>query len=110
MDKISFNMSPNMTPEIKAGQVSHGKAADPDGEKKLKKACADFEAMMVFQLLKTMRQTVPKNGFIKPSQGKETYEMMLDQKVAQDLANKGQGLGLQKVLYDQLSRPKQKID
>jgi len=95
---------------MKAGKALHGKAADPEGEKKLKKACADFEAMMVFQLLKTMRRTVPKNGFIKPSQGKETYEMMLDQKVAEDLANKGGGLGLQKVLYNQLSGQKQKID
>jgi peptidoglycan hydrolase FlgJ len=87
-----------------------GRTIDPAQEKKLKKACADFESMLVFQLLKTMRQTIPKNGLLKPSQGKETYEMMFDQKIADDLANKGQGLGLQKMLYNQITRQNFKKD
>jgi|WetSurMetagenome_2_1015567.scaffolds.fasta_scaffold10155_6 peptidoglycan hydrolase FlgJ len=78
--------------------------ADPAHEKKLKKACADFEAIFVFQLLKTMRQSVPRNGILKPSQGRETYEMMLDQKIAEELAHKGEGLGLQKMLYNQITQ------
>ena len=104
MDKISINM----TPDIRTGKAADGKAAaDAEREKKLKKTCADFEAMMVFQLLKTMRQTIPKNGLLKSSQGKETYEMMMDQKVAADLAGRGDGLGIQKVLYNQLIQQKQ---
>ena len=66
--------------------------------------------MLAYQLLKTMRQTIPKNGFIGPSQGKETYEMMMDQKIADDLANKGQGLGLQKMLYNQMTQQNSKKD
>jgi flagellar protein FlgJ len=57
-----------------------------------------------------MRQTVPKNGLLNPSQGKETYEMIMDQKIADDLANKGQGLGLQKMLYNQIIKQNFKID
>jgi peptidoglycan hydrolase FlgJ len=106
MDEISSNINEN----VKAEQTKTGRAIDPAQEKKLKKACADFEAILVFQLLKTMRQTVPKNGLLKPSQGKETYEMMLDQKIADDLANKGQGLGLQKMLYNQIIRQNFKKD
>ena len=106
MDEISSNI----TADVKASQTTAGRTIDPAQEKKLKKACADFESMLVFQLLKTMRQTVPKNGLLKPSQGKETYEMMLDQKIADDLANKGQGLGLQKMLYNQITRQNFKKD
>ena len=106
MDEISSNI----TADIKASQIATGRTIDPAQEKKLKKVCADFESMLVFQLLKTMRQTVPKNGLLKPSQGKETYQMMLDQKIADDLANKGQGLGLQTILYNQITRQNFKKD
>jgi Rod binding domain-containing protein len=98
MDEISSNI----TSHVKDSQTTAGRTIDQAQEKKLKKACADFESMLVFQLLKTMRQTVPKNGLLKPSQGEETYRMMMDQNIADDLANKGQGLGLQKMLYKQI--------
>lgn len=83
---------------------------DSEQEKKLQKVCRDFESILTYQLLKTMRQTIPKSGLFGGSQGKETYEMMLDQKVADDLAQKGQGLGLQKMLYNQLKQQIQKKD
>jgi flagellar protein FlgJ len=100
----------NITPNPRPLQSATERAIDPAQDKKLKKVCADFESMLVFQLLKTMRQTIPKNGLLKPSQGKETYEMMLDQKIADDLAHKGQGLGLQKMLYNQISKQNAKKD
>ena len=103
-------ISSKITTDAKALQTTAGRTIDPAQEKKLKKACADFESMLVFQLLKTMRQTVPKNGLLKPSQGKETYEMIMDQKIADDLANKGQGLGLQKMLYNQIIKQNFKKD
>jgi peptidoglycan hydrolase FlgJ len=96
--------------DFKTGIATIGQAKDTARERKLKKACVDFEAMLVFQLLKTMRRTVPQNGFLKPSHGKDTYEMMLDQKIADDLASKGQGLGLQKMLYNQITRQNFKKD
>jgi peptidoglycan hydrolase FlgJ len=99
----------NITPNPRPLQSATERAIDPAQDKKLKKVCADFESMLVFQLLKTMRQTIPKNGLLKPSQGK-TYEMMLDQKIADDLAHKGQGLGLQKMLYNQISKQNAKKD
>lgn len=100
MDEISSNINLNPRPL----QHAADRSIDPVQEKQLKKVCADFESMLVFQLLKTMRQTIPKNGLLKPSQGKETYEMMMDQKIADDLAHKGKGLGLQEMLYNQISK------
>ena len=101
MDKILSNSPVNP----KTGQTTVS-----EREKKLKKACADFEAILVYQLLKTMRQTIPKSGFLSGSHGKDTYEMMLDQKIADDLAKKGQGLGLQKMLYNQIANQNIKND
>jgi peptidoglycan hydrolase FlgJ len=106
MDKIYSSIPA----DIKTDRTTTVQTADPEKDKKLKKACADFEAMLVFQLLKTMRQTIPKNGYLKPSQGQQTYEMMLDQKIATDLAHKGEGLGLQKMLYNQLNQQNRKTD
>ena len=71
---------------------------------KLKKACADFESLFIYQLLKTMRQTVPKSQTGFGSFAKDTYTMMMDQKLAEKIAAEGEGVGLQKVLYDQLTR------
>jgi flagellar protein FlgJ len=95
---------------VAAEKPAVSQASDAAKEKKLRKACADFEALLVFQLLKTMRQSVQRTGFLKPSQGQETYEMMLDQKIAEDLAGKGGGLGLQKMLYNQMMERNPKKD
>ena len=72
-------------------------------EKKLRKACADFESVLLYQMFKTMRNTVPQSGLMNKMTGKDTYEMMMDQKVAEELAKKG-GTGLQGVLFNQLSK------
>lgn len=96
------------TNRINANLPTAGRKANPVEEKKLKKACADFEAILTFQLLKTMRQSVRRDGFLKSSHGQETYEMMMDQKIAEEMAHKGEGLGLQKVLYNEISQHLQK--
>jgi flagellar protein FlgJ len=106
MDELFTKIPSNTSAVLK----KEGRTLDPEQDKKLKKACADFEAMMVFQLLKTMRQTIPQNGLLKSSQGKETYEMLMDQKISNDLASKGQGMGLQKILYNQITSQNFKKD
>jgi peptidoglycan hydrolase FlgJ len=77
---------------------------DPLRDKKLRKACRDFEAIFLFNLFKEMRQTIPRSGLLSSAPGKETFQMMFDQKVAEDLSGRGEGMGLQKMLYDQLRR------
>lgn len=61
---------------------------------RLAKACADFEAIFVEQLFKTMRSSVPGTGLLDGGRAEEIYTAMLDQQIAHDMAN-GQGsLGL----------------
>jgi flagellar protein FlgJ len=71
-------------------------------ERSLKKACADFESIFVYYMFKTMRQTVKAGGAIGQFPGKDTFDMMMDQKVAEELTRRGDGLGLQKILFNQL--------
>ena len=85
-----------------AKQASSSESAAQD--KKLRKACRDFESIFLFNLFKEMRRTVPKSGFLPASPGKEAFQMMFDQKVAEDLSTRGEGMGLQKLLYEQLRR------
>jgi flagellar protein FlgJ len=75
-------------------------------EKKLRKTCADFESIFLYQMLKTMRTTIPQSGLTDKMTGKDTYQAMMDQKVSEELANKG-GMGMQEVLFHQLNKDKQ---
>jgi flagellar protein FlgJ len=77
---------------------------DPLRDKKLRKACRDFETIFLSNLFKEMRQTIPRSGMLPSAPGKETFQMMFDQKVAEDLSGRGEGMGLQKMLYEQLRR------
>lgn len=74
---------------------------------RLKKACADFEAVFVYQLLDSMRKTVPEGGLFsgKGGLGNSTYQMLFDQKLAEALTSQGKGLGIQSTLYEQLKKP-----
>jgi len=73
-------------------------------EKKLRKVCADFESIFTYYMFKTMRQSIPESGYFKKSPGKDAYNMLFDQKVAEEMSNKGKGAGLQQALYKQLNK------
>jgi flagellar protein FlgJ len=99
MDTISLNTPP----KAQAERTATDEKARTEKEQKLKKVCRDFESILVYQLLKTMRQSIPKGGILGGSYGKDTYEMLFDKKIADDLAQNEHGLGMQKVLYNQLA-------
>lgn len=69
--------------------------------KKLKEACQELEAMFVSMVFERMRATVRKEGFIKESFGEKMFQSMLDKELAKK-ASSGEGLGISKMLYDQL--------
>ena len=88
-------------PQKSTGRLEGQAPVDKEG--KLKKACADFESVLIYYMFKSMRQSIPKSGFLKQSPGKDTYSMMFDQKIAEELANKGKGAGIQNTLFEQLN-------
>jgi len=58
--------------------------------RRLEKACADFEAIFVEQLFKTMRASIPESGLLDSGRAEEIYTDMMDQQVAREMAH-GQG-------------------
>ena len=88
---------------MKLSSIQETSGAHPAGEqKKLKTSCEEFEAILTNVLFKSMRETIPKANHEEGDNSRELYESMLDDAVAQQLSH-GPGLGLGKVLYQQLS-------
>lgn len=70
---------------------------------RLAKACADFEAIFVQQLFKTMRASVPESELLDGGRAEELYTSMLDQQVAEQMAQ-GQGsIGLANQMQNRLA-------
>ena len=87
---------PKLTPE----QIKVQKKADA----KLRKVCADFESIFTYNLMKSMRKSIPDGGFLNKSSIRQNWEMIMDQKIADSISQKGQGLGLQAMLYNQMKK------
>lgn len=80
-------------------KVEKGKEDDA----KLMDACQQFESIFVHQIISQMRATIPEGGLFEKSQGEKIFQDMLDEKYAENISKAG-GIGLAKLLYDQLSR------
>lgn len=69
-------------------------------EGKLQEACAEFESLFIFYLLKEMRATIPKSGLIGGGIEEEIYTSILDSRLAKELSSRG-GIGISAILFDQ---------
>jgi Rod binding domain-containing protein len=100
------NIPPLATQSLARMSARSGAASAEEEEKdrKLRKSCADFEALFISYIFQTMRKTIPESQTTAKMPGKDTYTMIVDHKLSEDLARRG-GIGLQKVLYNQLKRP-----
>ena len=76
--------------------------ADKTKEPELKKACKNFEAIILQQMLTAMRKSVPKDGLLESGYSQEMYQSMYDEGLAKEMSS-GKGIGLADVLYHQLS-------
>jgi len=56
---------------------------------KLKKAAKDFEAIIITQMLKNMRRSLPDSGMFGKGVGSEMYQAMFDETMADAMAGKG---------------------
>jgi peptidoglycan hydrolase FlgJ len=90
------------------GKLNQLKNDVASGENKdaeeLKELAKQFESVFVNLLMKSMRDTLPKDGLIS-SHSLDMYQSLFDEEVANEMAkSKGKGVGLANVLYSQLSR------
>ena len=66
----------------------------------IKKAAVQFEALFLNQLLRSMREAMPKDGMLHSSVS-DSYTSMYDQQLAQNMA--AQGTGLARMIEKQLA-------
>jgi flagellar protein FlgJ len=78
------------------------RSADEE-DRRLAKACADFEAIFVEQLFKTMRASVPASGVLDGGRAEEIYTSMMDQQIAQDMARGQSSMGLAQQMHRKLT-------
>lgn len=68
----------------------------------LRHATQKFEALFTSMLLRAMRNTVPRSGLLSGGFQEDVFQMMLDNAIAENMAMRGNGLGIAKMLYDDL--------
>lgn len=73
-------------------------------EDELLQVCKDFEAYFVEQVFKSMEKMIPKDENEEKSDYLEMFGDTLTQEYAKSATEQGEGLGLAKMLYEQMKR------
>lgn len=87
--------------QMSIGESAQNKTSKND--RRLWDACIEMESIFVGKMLKEMRKTVPKTGWIDGGFAEEIFEDMLYDEYAMSMS-RNSNLGMAKMLYDQLSR------
>jgi len=94
-------------PQAGIEKLKRSGGGDLEAEKqRLRKATKEFESLFMYEMLKTMRKTIPKDdssekaGF-SGDLGKETFMQMFDMELARKMADGGQG-SISDLLYNSL--------
>ena len=74
-----------------------------DEDRRMAKACADFEAIFVQQMFKTMRASVPESGLLDGGCAEDLYVSLLDQQIAEEMARGEGSLGLANQMKNKLT-------
>jgi flagellar protein FlgJ len=90
---------PELERTLKAAAPKENSEERTEGE--LKEATEQFEALLLNMMIREMRETVPESGLFPESMAKEIYTGMLDEKIADSMAERG-GIGISRMLFDQL--------
>jgi flagellar protein FlgJ len=75
--------------------------ADKGTDAELRNVCRQMESLFIYHLLKEMRATIPKSGFISGGRAEEIYTSMMDAEMADKISTRG-GIGLSEMLLHQL--------
>ncbi len=85
--------------ESSKNSLKNGSKSEHD----IKKAAQDFEAVMLNMVIKAMWKTIPKSGLFEKNSATQIYEGLIHSSLSEEMARNG-GMGIAKVLYQQLSR------
>lgn len=83
-------------------QLKSIKYHTPDkDDPRLRAACVEMESLFISHLIKEMRATVEKSGFIDGGQAEEIFTSLLDVEISKKMSSSG-GIGLSAILLEQL--------
>jgi len=82
-------------------KADHNERSQRD-EKKLRDACAEFESLFIYMVMKQMRNTLPQTKLIDGGRGEEIFTSMMDEELSRQMSSR-EGLGLKDMLVEQLS-------
>lgn len=77
-------------------------------DKELMDACREFEAYFLEQLMKQMEKTVIKSDLTEESETESYFKEMLYQEYAAR-ATEGEGVGIAKMMYEQMKQTGSKV-
>jgi flagellar protein FlgJ len=77
-------------------------AVNSQDDEQLRDACQQYEEYFLNELFDVMRETIPESNLLESSSGSETYDDMLYEAYAKEIAT-GRGTGIADILYKQLS-------
>ena len=86
--------------------INSVKPASIKDDPSLKKACREFESLLVAEMLKEMNKSIPKSDLFGSREKEEIWQGMLDDEVAKQISGRGT-LGLGDTIYAQLLRSKE---
>ncbi len=77
-------------------------------KQRLRRAAAEFESLFMYEMLKTMRRTIPKSdlsqqGALSGDLGKETFTQLFDMELARKMAGSGHN-SIAQMLYHSMER------
>lgn len=96
----------NLTNKITEAEDSLKSSALPSSGKDktgLKESCAEMESLFIYYLIKEMRSTIPKSGFMSGGMAEEVYTSMFDVQMAKELSLKNE-LGLSSMLLKSIEK------
>ena len=104
LPRIPVNLSDMLdsSEQIRRAVISQKNRKNANGTNpELREACVQMESLFIHHLLKEMRATVHKSGFIGGGRAEEIYTSMLDAEMAVNIS-KTRGIGLAEMLMHQL--------
>lgn len=81
---------------------------DKMSPKQMREVSNQFETMVLRQLLKEMRKTVPNDGFLERSNATEMYTDIADDYLSTQMAEKG-AMGISDMIYNELKEKNDKL-
>ena len=89
----------------RAAQSLRAATTGKTDDQKLRDVAAEFEGVFLSMMLSQMRKSVQKSGLFDGGQGEQVFQGLLDQEYTKRAAQRGEGLGIGRMMYEALKRP-----